>query len=118
MGKIWLVVLLGIFGWACSSDCVSCHPGLDIKNDERHTPLAQCVVCHPPESLESSASMSGCGTDCFKCHDANKLKITAEHTAIAQCIGCHEGMVSAQFLAPPDALPKGFLLNDVLKKSN
>ena len=101
---------LGLF--ACTSDCTSCHPSLDIHTDIRHQPLATCVGCHPPESFKDTTMATGCGTDCFVCHAVEKVvAATPEHEVINACIECHEGLKPAQiFYKMPATLPKGFEL--------
>lgn len=109
-----LLALLVLASWACTSDCTSCHPSLDTKNDKRHAPLASCITCHPPEQLEQTTPMAGCGTDCFKCHDANRLTNTSQHRVIKECIACHKGMVEPNFILPPDFTPQNFGLKNML----
>lgn len=83
--------------FACTANCVSCHPKLDIVSDIRHQPLATCKTCHPPESLKNTP-MSGCGTDCFSCHPVSKLTAMTQHKVIDDCIVCHKSMDKNPFL--------------------
>jgi predicted nucleic acid-binding Zn ribbon protein len=82
---------------ACTSDCTSCHPSLDVVNDERHVPLSTCSSCHPPESLENVDMEVGCGTDCFDCHSVKKLTGMEQHKPIENCIKCHTSMQKVDF---------------------
>lgn len=82
---------------ACTSDCTSCHPTLDIVTDERHQPLATCVTCHPPEQFANDAMQTSCGTDCFSCHPVQKVVALPQHAVINECIACHQSMDKAPF---------------------
>lgn len=99
MSKVITILLISfIIVYACTSDCVSCHPNLDIENDIRHTPLATCVTCHPPESLKNTDMGDiGCGTDCFQCHSVTKVTSMEQHRVITECIGCHKNMTKYEF---------------------
>lgn len=99
--------ILGVFGLllgialACTSDCTSCHPNLDVVNDMRHQPLSGCITCHPNESLKNTPMDTGCGTDCFACHSTDKLIAMPQHVVIQECIGCHQGMDKTPFAKKP-----------------
>jgi predicted nucleic acid-binding Zn ribbon protein len=106
--------LLVVAIWACTSDCTSCHPALDVVNDTRHAPLASCVQCHPPESFDATVMNTGCGTDCFACHDIATMIQTPQHSVISECITCHESLQKVEFFKPPFAKSKGFELKQFL----
>ncbi|MBN2965237.1 hypothetical protein JWV37_10625 [Sulfurospirillum sp. T05] len=110
----YLLFLFSFLGFllACTSDCTSCHPSLDIYTDIRHQPLATCAGCHPPESFKDTTMATGCGTDCFVCHSVEKVvAATPEHAVINDCIECHEGIKpSAVFYKVPATLPQEFEL--------
>lgn len=104
-----LIILVGVFigvAWACTSDCTSCHPTLDIVRDVRHQPLQTCLECHPPESLKDTPMGTGCGTDCFACHSTDKLIAMPQHEVIQGCIGCHQGMDKKPFTKQPITITK------------
>lgn len=90
------VLIFGIFfflqwSWACSGDCLSCHPSLaeTILTDARHKPMLTCKRCH----AEEEGGMSECGKDCFSCHDIEKIdKSVREHDVIESCRNCHMNM--------------------------
>lgn len=86
---------------ACTADCVSCHPSLDIVNDARHKPLQTCQACHPPESFKNTKIDTGCGTDCFACHSTDKLIAMPQHEVIQSCIECHQSMDKKPFIKSP-----------------
>ncbi|RXJ87579.1 hypothetical protein [Arcobacter sp. CECT 8985] len=74
--------------FACSGDCMKCHPGLKKSiNNKEHIILKQCITCHD----KLSNQMSQCGGDCFSCHSQNKL-INSDykaHKQLASCKKCH-----------------------------
>lgn len=87
-----LLTLLIYTAFACSGDCMSCHPKLEktIQFDLKHKPMLTCVKCHSPDSNK----MAECGSDCFSCHsqaklDKNNIK---EHIIIRECRDCHMKM--------------------------
>ena len=92
VGFLWAHSML-----ACTSDCTSCHPKLDVVNDPRHQALSTCIVCHHPENVKMSAAV-GCGTDCFKCHATHKLVQTEQHKVITACMSCHKTMDKTPFV--------------------
>jgi hypothetical protein len=109
---ILFIFVVNLF--ACSGDCVACHPKLikkDGKMDKNHAILNKCKRCHqdgtkiemidrkssPPkfkivkvESLEDSTHTE-CGSDCWQCHDIKKVSSIniAEHKVLKGCIACH-----------------------------
>lgn len=87
-----LLILLLLFSaslFACTGDCMSCHPSLEknILTDKRHSPMLTCIYCHK----ENSESMAECGPDCFVCHTKEKIDKpdVREHDAIEDCRICH-----------------------------
>jgi hypothetical protein len=93
MYKLFLLTffLITSFSYACSGDCLSCHPALakNILSDERHSPMLTCKACH----MNEEAGMSECGKDCFECHDIAKIdKTVKEHDVIESCRECHMKM--------------------------
>lgn len=112
---LFVMVLHVTIAFACTSDCTSCHPKLDIINDVRHQALSTCAQCHPPESFKNVAMQTGCGTDCFACHSTKKLIATPQHKVIQACIACHTVMDKNPFVGQEpvgmsqDASLKGFL---------
>lgn len=86
-----LIVLFVMVGalFACSGDCLSCHPALEatILTDERHKPMLTCITCHRSES----SGLSACGKDCFECHPIEKINPDVkEHEVIKLCADCHK----------------------------
>ncbi len=75
--------------FACSGDCVSCHPVLKTSIEKpEHKILKSCIKCHTtlPEG------MSSCGGDCFQCHSQNKLiksNSVPQHRQLEACKKCH-----------------------------
>ncbi len=110
-----IVVLFVVTLFACTADCVSCHPTLDIVNDVRHQPLATCTTCHPPESLKNTP-MSGCGTDCFSCHDVKKMTSMEQHKVINDCIVCHKTLDKTPFINSESKFIKGHDLKNILER--
>ncbi len=87
------------FSWACSGDCLSCHPKLQatILGDPRHEPMLGCINCH----REETSGVDACGKDCFTCHPADKISQTiVEHRVIPQCRECHLKIVAPMDIAP------------------
>ncbi len=77
-------------GWlfACSGDCIKCHPVLKKSLDkDYHAVIKRCIECHE----NSSTGTSECGRDCFECHSRKKLERSAlpEHRAVKNCSKCH-----------------------------
>lgn len=108
-------VVIGV-ALACTSDCTSCHPTLDIVNDARHQPLQTCLECHPPESLKDTPMDTGCGTDCFACHSTDKLIAMPQHEVIQECIGCHQSMDKNPFTKQPKTITKENELKNLFLK--
>lgn len=75
--------------FACTGDCLTCHPALlpTINSDERHKPMLTCIECHSAEA----DSMAECGSDCFSCHPVEKIEAAnvKEHAVIRECRDCH-----------------------------
>ena len=88
--KLLVVLLLSnIYLFACSGDCLSCHPSLEatILTDERHSPMLGCIKCHSAET----GGISECGKDCFSCHPIEKINPDVkEHEVIEKCANCHK----------------------------
>lgn len=86
--------------FACTGDCMTCHPALipTIHEDARHKPMLGCVKCHIP----NPDSMSECGKDCFKCHTQDKIDRpnVREHDVIRNCRDCHTKMQEELFEIP------------------
>ena len=89
MLKIIIISLFFItFTYACSGDCLSCHPALKKSiNNKYHKILKTCITCHNtlPEA------MTTCGGDCFSCHSQNELikSNLKEHQQLDSCKQCH-----------------------------
>ncbi len=82
-------VCFGSMLYACTGDCLSCHPSLlpTIEKDPRHRPMLGCIKCHRPET----DAMAECGSDCFVCHPVEKIESRgiAAHKPIRGCRDCH-----------------------------
>ena len=80
---------LSSFLFACSGDCLTCHPALEktIHTDIRHKPMLECILCHK----DNAGSDNACGADCFACHTPAKIMGIGvkEHDVINDCIECH-----------------------------
>lgn len=88
--KILLFILaFTLGGYACTGDCLTCHPNLvpTIEEDKRHKPMLDCINCHSPEPNK----MADCGADCFACHPISKINGLGikEHNVIQECRDCH-----------------------------
>lgn len=83
------LVLVTTTLFACTGDCLTCHPTLlaTIQDDERHKPMLTCIECHSADP----ESMSECGSDCFACHPVEKIeKVDVKaHMTIRACRDCH-----------------------------
>jgi uncharacterized membrane protein len=93
------VIFFALGAWACSGDCLSCHPTLakNILSDERHKPMLTCKKCH----MNEEAGMSECGKDCFACHAIEKIdKSVTEHQVIEKCRNCHMKMPATLEVTP------------------
>jgi len=97
MKYLSLIILFTYSLFACSGDCLSCHPKLipTINEDLRHKPMLTCIKCH---SSEASA-MAECGDDCFSCHPMSKINKANvdEHRVIQECRDCHLGVKEKLF---------------------
>ena len=89
MKYLLLILLLTFSAFACTGDCMACHPKLvpTINEDERHKPMLTCINCHPADP----SSTAECGDKCFSCHSAAKIHAVKvkEHNIIQTCIDCH-----------------------------
>jgi len=101
---ISLIVLLTPALFACTGDCLTCHPKLvpTIETDVRHKPMLTCIKCHSADA----DSMAECGSECFACHPVEKIEKVdvEEHKVIRGCRDCHvklKEMVS-DIAAPKD----------------
>jgi hypothetical protein len=77
--------------FACTGDCMTCHPKLvpTINEDLRHKPMLTCINCHSTDPNK----MADCGADCFACHSMSKINKAnvREHDVIQECRDCHVG---------------------------
>ena len=93
-----LIFTLEIF--ACTGDCLTCHPNLvpTIEEDKRHKPMLTCINCHSPKPN----AMADCGSDCFSCHPISKINGLGikEHEVIQECRDCHVKMKEELFGIP------------------
>lgn len=86
-----LLLLLSIFtfmAFACSGDCMQCHPILEKSIEKPHHKLLKtCINCH----TKVPEAMTSCGGDCFSCHSQNKLinSNKIEHQGLESCKECH-----------------------------
>lgn len=88
MKSIFLVLFLSIFSYACSGNCMACHPVLEKSIKEKHHAiLTTCIACH----TKIPEGMTECGGDCFACHSQNTLTKSnkIEHQNLAGCKECH-----------------------------
>ncbi len=90
--KYIIMILLFTFKlFACTGDCLTCHPALvpTINEDLRHKPMLTCIQCHSAEPN----TMAECGDDCFSCHPMSKINKPniREHDVIQACRDCHVG---------------------------
>lgn len=98
MKKVILASLVLMFFsgalFACSGDCISCHPAL-LKNnklDNDHIILAKCIECHKITDNDLEKMGSLCGQDCWDCHSIQKTQqvVNPSHAALNSCIECHK----------------------------
>ena len=85
---LFLLISLSIYSFACSGNCMQCHPSLEKSIQEpHHKILNSCIKCH----TTVPQGMSECGGDCFACHSQNKLikSDRKEHQNLASCKKCH-----------------------------
>ena len=111
MIKIFLFILIFTFNlFACSGDCMSCHPSLKNSiNQEHHKILTSCISCH----TKTPATMVECGGDCFSCHSQNKLISSnrIEHKNLSACKTCH---INKEDLFKTPGINQGSTLIDLL----
>lgn len=98
MSKVlFFIFILVSFVYACTGDCISCHPVLKKSiNKPHHIILKSCIECH----TKNAGPVNECGGDCFECHPKSKLinSDRPEHQEIAKCKECH---VDAKDLLEP-----------------
>lgn len=85
---LFLLISLSIYTFACSGNCMQCHPSLEKSIQKpHHQILNSCIKCH----TSAPQGMSECGGDCFACHSQNKLikSDRKEHQNLASCKKCH-----------------------------
>jgi len=106
--KTLLVTLLSAIAFACSSDCLQCHPKLKPMEYDKHNKyykehhfLITCTKCHPNHNEKA---MSKCGADCFDCHSREKLTHTPipEHQRLKSCTKCHKESIKDIIPAIPE----------------
>ncbi|AZV46332.1 hypothetical protein C3L23_03295 [Nautilia sp. PV-1] len=94
--------------YACSSDCLECHPKLKQleynktnKYYKEHHFLITCTKCH---KNHPSKGMDECGADCFDCHSRKKLINTPvpEHQKLSTCTKCHKDTLQQIIPAQPN----------------
>lgn len=99
MKNIILFFSLFIIGFACSGDCIQCHPNLlkDGQLDKDHKILDNCINCHKVNEKDLAKMGSLCGQDCWDCHNVEKVsdvklngKQITEHLVLTDCIACHK----------------------------
>ena len=86
--KILLFFIFCIYSYACSGNCMACHPILEKSIKEKHHQiLTTCISCH----TKTPNTMTQCGGDCFSCHSQNKLidSKRIEHQNLSSCKSCH-----------------------------
>jgi hypothetical protein len=116
MKYLIVLILFTLSLFACTGDCLTCHPKLipTINTDLRHKPMLTCIKCHSA----NPNSMAECGSDCFSCHPMEKINKAnvREHDVIQACRDCHVGKKEKLFdlsISPnqshADTL-KGFLI--------
>ena len=99
------------YSFACSGDCMSCHPILKESIKEKHHQiLVSCVECH----TKTPTTMVECGGDCFACHSQNKLieSNRVEHQNLAFCKKCH---INKEDIFKTPGINEGSTLVDLLK---
>lgn len=114
MNKILLILAFCLsFAYACTGDCISCHPVLkESINKPHHIILKTCIECHK----DNAGPVNECGGDCFDCHPRQKLinSDRKEHQEIAKCKECH--VDSKNLLAPKKELNNSNDLINILNK--
>ncbi len=98
--KIILAILMfTTFLFACSGDCLSCHPKLANQNEQltkAHEKLDTCKKCHSAKSLENvDMGQASCGQDCWECHSMKKVSNSnvKQHGVLATCNECHKNPI-------------------------
>lgn len=112
--KVVLVLFSFIyFLYACSGDCLACHPVLKDKIDKPpHQLLKKCIECHIDDKSES---MGSCGGDCFACHDKDKVINSMSidsHKKLQNCKSCHFKADEVLNFSPKNG---NFLMDEILK---
>ena len=106
-----LLIFLSVLLFACSSDCIECHPKLKpLENNPKnryykeHHFLKSCTKCHPNHTTKG---MDKCGADCFDCHSREKIINTPvpEHQKLKSCTKCHETQKLQDILHPNGVNP-------------
>jgi hypothetical protein len=85
---IFIIILVTSFLYACTGDCIACHPVLKKSIDEpHHVILKSCINCH----TKNVGPVNECGGDCFACHPKSKLinSNRVEHQEVSKCSQCH-----------------------------
>ena len=111
MKIVLLFIFLTLYSFACSGDCMACHPILkESIKEKHHQVLITCIACH----TKTPATMVECGGDCFACHSQNKLieSNRIEHQNLASCKECH---INKEDLFKNSSLNNGSSLMDLLK---
>ena len=97
MKHLIILVFFTLSLFACTGDCLTCHPKLvpTINEDLRHKPMLTCINCHSADPN----SMAECGDDCFSCHPMEKINKAnvREHDVIQACRDCHVGEIEKIF---------------------
>ena len=97
MKFIFLLLIFTTSIFACTGDCMTCHPNLvpTINEDLRHKPMLTCIECHSANPNK----MADCGADCFACHTKSKIDKpnVREHDVIQECRDCHVRMKEELF---------------------
>lgn len=106
MKIIVLLFISFILSFACSGDCLQCHPNLK-KNglmDENHKVLKNCINCHKVTNEDLGKMGALCGQDCWDCHNVEKVssikikgELILEHTVLNDCIECHKKLEKSPF---------------------
>lgn len=109
--KFLFFFFLSLYSYACSGDCMACHPVLKESIKEKHHQiLVSCVACH----TKTPTTMVECGGDCFACHSQNKLieSNRMEHQNLSSCKECH---INKEDLFNYPSINNGSTLMDLLK---
>ena len=109
--KILIFFAFCIYSYACSGNCMACHPVLkESIKEKHHTILTTCISCH----TKTPATMTQCGGDCFACHSQNKLidSNRIEHQNLSTCKSCH---INKEDLFNPPSLNNNSTLMNLLR---